>query len=104
MDPLIYAGLVNPRNGSGGGVTVDSELNETSENPVQNKVVTAVVNQVAHTLKNDILPALPPVVNAADDGKICEVVNGKWAKISMADSAVVQYINAYISEVLGGEY
>lgn len=34
--------------GSSGGITVDSELSETSENPVQNKVVTEVLTRFAY--------------------------------------------------------
>lgn len=40
--------LVNEVNaGSGSTITVDSELSETSENPVQNKVITAGLNNKA---------------------------------------------------------
>ena len=38
--PLIFA----TGGGSGGGITIDSELSSTSENPVQNKVINAEVD------------------------------------------------------------
>ena len=41
-----------PSSGSGGGgpITVDSELSETSENPLQNKATTAAINEVKSDL------------------------------------------------------
>ena len=44
--------------GGGGSITVDSELSETSENPLQNKVTTAAINEVNSTvdaLRDDVL-------------------------------------------------
>ena len=49
-----------PSSGSGGGgggsITVDSELSETSENPLQNKATTAAINEVKSELdtKSDV--------------------------------------------------
>lgn len=49
-----------PSTGSGGGgggsITVDSELSETSENPLQNKAITAAINEVKSELdtKSDV--------------------------------------------------
>lgn len=49
-----------PSSGSGGGgggsITVDSELSETSENPLQNKAITAAINEVKSELdtKSDV--------------------------------------------------
>lgn len=42
--------------GGGGSITVDSELSDTSTNPLQNKVTTAAINEVNSTLetKSDI--------------------------------------------------
>lgn len=36
-----------PYRGAGSSITIDSELSETSENPVQNKVVTEALNEMA---------------------------------------------------------
>lgn len=45
--------LANSGSGSGGGsITVDSELSETSENPVQNKVITARLEEVFQSVSN----------------------------------------------------
>lgn len=38
--------------GSGGTITIDSELSETSENPVENKVITQALNQKQDTLES----------------------------------------------------
>jgi len=38
--------------GGGGSVTVDSELSDTSENPVQNKVITAKITEIESTIGN----------------------------------------------------
>lgn len=34
--------------GGGGSITIDSELSETSTNPVENRVITAALNNVGH--------------------------------------------------------
>ena len=55
---------VNEHGGGGGGsVTVDSELSTTSENPVQNKVVTSAVQGKADT---QTVSALADAVNGLD--------------------------------------
>ena len=44
--------------GGGGSITVDSELSDTSTNPLQNKVTTAAINEVNSTvdaLRDDVL-------------------------------------------------
>lgn len=43
----IYIGTAAPASGSGGSGRVDSELNQTSENPVQNKVITAAISDLS---------------------------------------------------------
>jgi hypothetical protein len=75
----------------GGHITVDAELSETSENPVQNKVITALFNEASEvltqlggavgTLQTGITvlgEKTLPDVTAADDGKFLRVVAGKW--------------------------
>ena len=70
---------IDDKAGSGGGgasVTVDSELSTTSENPVQNKVITqelSAVNSSFDELKSDIS-------NLQDLGLIIKngVVYDKW--------------------------
>lgn len=63
----------------GGSITVDSELSETSENPVQNKVLTAVINE-AMMVMEQLMAAIP------------------------TDAHINSLIDAYIGEALGGEY
>ena len=64
--------------GTGGSITVDSELSATSTNPVQNKVITAQMNQAMTTLQNVVLPRLTPTVSSADNGKVLTVDGGVW--------------------------
>lgn len=45
-----------------------------------------------------------PEVTADDDNKILQVVNGSWAVVALADSAVKTYVDDYINQALGGEY
>lgn len=58
----------------------------------------------------DVLADLPesgcdlPTVTAEDNGKILQVVDGAWAAVAAADSAVATYVDDYINEALGGEY
>lgn len=84
------------------GITIDSELSDTSENPVQNKVITAALALKAaitdiptklSQLLNDsgyqtaaqvqaAINAIPdelPTVTASDNGKFLRVVSGAWA-------------------------
>lgn len=92
------------------GVTVDSTLSETSENPVQNKVITAafleasgVLTQFGETI-DAMAPQLTPAVTAQDDGKLMQVVDGVWTTVAVADSSIKTYIDVYINEALGGDY
>lgn len=45
-----------------------------------------------------------PSCSTDDNGKILQVVNGKWKSVEMSDSAVKDYIDEYISSALEGEY
>ena len=83
-------------------VPVDAELSETSENPVQNKVITALFNEASEVL-NQLGGAVAvlqsgitvlgektlPDVTTADNDKILRVVGGKWAAVEIhsAESA-----------------
>lgn len=53
-DNITISGNVISASGGGGSVTVDSELSTTSENPVQNKVVTAALNGKGDSLQWDL--------------------------------------------------
>ena len=48
-------------------------------------------------------PSLPSVTTA-DNGKILQVVDGAWAAVAVADSAVATFVDDYINEALGGDY
>lgn len=63
----------------GTNITVDSALDENSENPIQNKVVANVVNEFEAILSEQVVPNLVPSVSAADNGKVLKVTNGAWA-------------------------
>lgn len=43
----IYMGTAKPSDGGGSSITVDSALSRTSENPVQNKVITAAISDLS---------------------------------------------------------
>lgn len=45
-----------------------------------------------------------PAVTAADNGKIMEIVNGKWEKVALKDSSVATFVDEYISSALEGDY
>lgn len=45
-----------------------------------------------------------PEVTEEDKDKILQVVDGSWKKVSVADSAVKNYIDDYINSALEGEY
>jgi hypothetical protein len=45
-----------------------------------------------------------PKVEAADSGKMLQVVDGVWQLVSVADSSIKTYIDDYINEALGGDY
>lgn len=88
--------------GGGGGatITVDSELSETSENPVQNKVVTANFNGAMQILQSQVIPNLLPAVTEADNGKALVAVNGVWTPVAVS-VPTDEHINALIDAKLG---
>lgn len=45
-----------------------------------------------------------PSVTTEDNGKILQVVDGAWAAVAVADSAVKTYVDDYISSALEGDY
>lgn len=45
-----------------------------------------------------------PVVTTDDNGKIMQVVDGAWAAVSVADSAVAAFVEEYINSALEGDY
>ena len=54
-----------PEGGGGGSVTVDSELSETSENPVQNKVIMAALAQLADMIDSDAPIVIPGTIDGS---------------------------------------
>lgn len=69
--------------GSGGSITVDSEFSDTSENPVQNKVITQTLYEAMGMLEQ-LAQNVPPTVTTADNGKILQVVDGAWVAVEIA--------------------
>lgn len=79
--------------GGGSSITVDTELSNSSTNPVQNRVITTalsgkvgdvrigsssiVSNGIATIPSSSVLPT----VTTADEGKILRVSNGAWALV-----------------------
>lgn len=63
----------------GASITVDSELNPTSTNPVQNKVIYGMVQEVSVTLQ--LLQAAIPTtdsINALIDNKLGAIENASY--------------------------
>lgn len=91
-------------------IEVDASFNAESKNPVMNKTITAAMGQALEAMgaiQQDITNlqnSALPTVTTEDNDKILQVVNGKFEKVSLADSAVKTYIDEYINSALEGEY
>ena len=78
----------------GADVMVDAELSETSENPVQTKVITQVVQEAGAAMEElgaaieTMAPHLTPAVTGSDDGKFLQVVDGAWQAVALTDVSV----------------
>lgn len=70
--------VMDGEDGSSASIIVDDALSETSENPVQNKVITAQMNSAIGILQNQVLPKLLPTVTTNDNGKVLSVTDGVW--------------------------
>lgn len=91
-------------------ITVDDALSETSENPVQNKVITAALEAISNDYRVDIEPVIDeqtqqPVIKAnksiADIYAAAVALKHVWAKITVPGIVpsyqrmeITQYINA----------
>ena len=91
---VLGSGNITIEGGGGGSITVDDAFSTTSENPVQNKVITAAMNEATENvsavfeefsdaIQNSIMPNLPPAVTTADNGKVLAVVNGVWTAVAI---------------------
>jgi hypothetical protein len=85
----------------GADIVVDDALSETSENPVQNKVITQVMVEAGAAIAMLGERVLP---EAQEDGKLLQVVDGAWVAVSIENSSIKTYIDDYINEALGGDY
>ena len=65
---IIVPGSGGGSGGSGGSITVDGELSDTSENPVQNKVVKSALDALSEEIVN-----IPP---GGNPGQVLEKVSG----------------------------
>ena len=81
----------------GSDIVVDAELSETSENPVQNKVITQTTTEVGVAIES-MVPRMAPVVTAEDNGKILQVVGGKWQPADAQHVPVSVDMSAFDSE------
>lgn len=75
---VLKVRAVDNAGGSGASITVDDALSETSENPVQNKVITVQMNTAIGILQSQVLPKLLPSVTTDDNGKVLSVTDGVW--------------------------
>lgn len=90
--------------GKDANIVIDSEFSDTSENPVQNKVITAAMAQAAQTL-GELASGLEqgeqaiqllatkmlPDVTDTDNGKLLQVVDGAWAAVAITNGNEVAY-------------
>lgn len=77
----------------GGSITVDAELSATSENPVQNKTIAAIVVEFGTAFDQmgeamGVLAARVPDASASPNGSFLQVVDGAWAAVSLTDVSV----------------
>lgn len=86
-----YIGVVLAPMETGGAITVDDALSETSTNPVQNKVVTEYLFAAMNILQEQVFPNLAPAVTADDNGKFLRVVDGVWSAVTVADAEEVSF-------------
>lgn len=77
--------------GSTASITVDSQLDTTSENPVQNKVVASYILTIESAIENGVFPRLLPSVTADDDGKFLQVADGAWTAVAMQNAEEVSF-------------
>lgn len=87
MSKLVIPGVI-AQSGSGGGstVTVDDALSDTSENPVQNKVVTTALNKKLENKATgeNALSVLGPAVPAPGAVLIGYDITGQYCTYSVA--------------------
>ena len=90
--------------GNAANIVIDSEFSDTSENPVQNKVITAAMAQAAQTLGElasgleqgeqaiqVLATKMLPDVTDTDNGKLLQVVDGAWAAVAITNGNEVAY-------------
>lgn len=91
------------------GVTFTTGLWHLSPAPAGGHV-SEILGEVPVKIPEKFLPETGsmPAVTEADNGKHLEVVNGNWANVAFANSAlkndVEALIDAYMEEALGGDY
>lgn len=73
--------------GSGSGVVIDPTLTQEGQ-AADAKAVGDALNEIGQ-MAQGILPSLLPVVTAADNGKILQVVDGAWGAVAMTDVSEV---------------
>ena len=71
---------------TGGGITVDSELSDTSENPVQNKVIKAAIDEKAD--KAVATTTADGLMSASDKGKLDDADNKYALKSKYGDTTI----------------
>lgn len=69
--------------GTGESVTLDTTLSKAGQ-AADAKAVGDALNEIGQ-MAQDIIPSLLPVVTAADNGKILQVVDGAWGAVAMTD-------------------
>jgi hypothetical protein len=90
---ILGSGNLEISGGGGSSITVDTELSNSSTNPVQNRVITTALSGKvgdvrigSSSIVNNGIATIPtssvlPTVTTADEGKILRVSNGAWALV-----------------------
>lgn len=88
-----------PSSGGGSDIVVDNVLSESSENPVQNKVVTSAINDLKTSL-NGLSQSVSDLSEKVDgySDDIAEAT-GKSGEATKAVEGITEQINAIIEEV-----
>lgn len=80
-------------------IVVDSDLSETSENPVQNKAIAGYLRAFVDMVNGNIMPRLAPMVTAKDDGKVLTAKNGIWVASDSFSNEVIDQMQKDIADL-----
>lgn len=83
--------VMDGEDGDVADITIDTEFDASSGNPVANSTLTAAFTEAATALEQmgtaigTLQTQVTPTVTTADNGKFLQVVNGAWAAVALTD-------------------